>query len=385
MKICVGICEFNPFHKGHEIFIEKCRSLTRADALIMIMSGNFTQRGDVAVADKFTRAKHAVTAGADAVIELPVALATAPSELFCRSGVKIADYIGDYLCFGSEYGDINLFLTAAEFFNDEPEEYKNAVGFHLKKGDSLPSARYKALFDCKREEFSPLLYSPNNLLGLEYVKAALKMHSALQLFTYKREGNYNGIDHLSEGYSSSAARNYMISEKSELLKDLLPEYISSDLPFPLPDLDELLFYSLFSKSKEMLKNLPDCTEGLENRIYDKLRSSSNYKEFLNSVKTKRYPMSRLKRIGISSLLNIDAALLKSALDIKPYIKLLAIKKGREDILGRLKNSLPVILSGEDVKTLDSIQYEIFNKDVLASQIYDFKAGKSNNPFKFIKV
>ena len=174
------IAEFNPFHNGHLHLIESCRQSLHADRVVVIMSGDFVQRGAPSVVDKFTRTRMALECGVDAVIELPVYYALSSAEFFAQGAVSILDKLGciDYLCFGSECGDLSLLTDAARILNSEPDSFKDILGKELKNGVSYAAARETALLAClgcsveSEESAKSVLSEPNNILGVEYISAS---------------------------------------------------------------------------------------------------------------------------------------------------------------------------------------------------------------------
>lgn len=385
MKICVAICEFNPLHNGHLKFLNNCREMTNSDTVIAVMSGNFTQRGDVAVMNKLVRSRHAILAGADAVIELPTVLATAASELFCKGAINIMKNIphANTICFGSELGKADSFIEAAAFFNAEPKDYKKSVKQLLDEGESLSKARHDALLGGQYEKYAELLAYPNNILGLEYTKALLNKEGKPQaeIITYKRDKNHNGKNINLDGISSSAVRECISTANKKPLIKSIPDFVLKDLPEQLPDAGDLIFYSLIIKDKQQLKNILDCAEGLENRIKNVLKTSENFSQFLNQIKTKRYTMSRLKRIALASLLNIEGELVREAAEKKPYLKILAVKNDRTDILSLLeKSDAPLITRKSDADKLNKFQSKCFEKDIVAGDIYGLITGRKINEY-----
>ena len=180
MKICAVICEFNPLQNGHKLILEKARELSSCDFVLCIMSGNFTQRGDEAIVDKFTRAKIAVGCGADMVVHNPTVFSTSSSEIFALSNVKIANSFENitHLCFGSECGDIELLKDCANFFANEPKEYSLLLKKYLQLGNSYNQSRNLALEEYAKQnesvkQFVTLLMSPNNILAIEYIKVLI--------------------------------------------------------------------------------------------------------------------------------------------------------------------------------------------------------------------
>ena len=187
MIFCAIICEYNPLHAGHAYQIAEAKRLSGADAVLCVMSGNFVQRGEAAILDKYTRAKHAVLAGADAVIELPAAFATSCAELFAKGGVKLLSSLPNvkYLSFGAETPNAELFHQTAALLNDEPTALKEGVKRGLAAGKSLVRARADALGEIADNS---LLLSPNDTLGVEYARAVHSMNADIKLLPVQRLG-----------------------------------------------------------------------------------------------------------------------------------------------------------------------------------------------------
>lgn len=211
MKVAGIIAEYNPFHKGHQYHIEETRKKTGADYVVVVMSGDYVQRGEPAIADKYMRTQMALSGGADLIIEMPTIYATASAEYFATAGIGILDKLGcvNYLSFGSEWAEVEDFSAYASLFLEEPEEYKQILQEQLKLGKSFPEARAfaarKLLFDSKPEKAIEFLKEPNHILGLEYIKALKRRNSSIKPVVIKRKGNHYHENELTEGYSSATA------------------------------------------------------------------------------------------------------------------------------------------------------------------------------------
>ena len=211
MKVAGIIAEYNPFHKGHQYHIEETRKKTGADYVVVVMSGDYVQRGEPAIADKYMRTRMALSGGADLIIEMPAIYATASAEYFATAGIGILDQLGcvDYLSFGSEWAEVEDFSAYATLFLEEPEEYKQILQEKLKSGKSFPEARAFAagnlLFDSKPEKAIEFLKEPNHILGLEYIKALKRRNSLIRPVVIKRKGNHYHENKLTENYSSATA------------------------------------------------------------------------------------------------------------------------------------------------------------------------------------
>lgn len=211
MKVAGIIAEYNPFHKGHQYHIEETKKKTGADYVVVIMSGDYVQRGEPAIADKYMRTRMALSGGADIVIEMPAIYATASAEYFATAGIGILDRLGcvDYLSFGSEWAEVEDFSAYATLFLEEPDEYKKLLQEQLKKGQSFPEARAfaagKLLFDSKPEQATQFLKEPNHILGLEYIKALKRRNSSIKPVVIKRKGNHYHENELTQHLSSATA------------------------------------------------------------------------------------------------------------------------------------------------------------------------------------
>ena len=311
MKICGVICEYNPFHNGHKYMLDRARAESGCDYLICIMSGNFTQRGEIAVCDKFTRAEWAVRGGADAVIELPAAFAVSPAELFAKGAVKLMTSLScfDCLAFGAESGSAESFISTAKALSEENRDLKGLVKEKLKQGLSLVRARSEAIAKLEPQGVDvELLNAPNNILGVEYQKALLAFASNAKILPVRRVGaGYSDISRHTDYSSAAGIRAAVQDKKYRFVRKNIPEYVFKDADkFASPALyKKIAVYSVLSKSAVDLKKIADCTEGLENRIQALAKDTSDYDALIEKITTKRYISSRIRRIFAASALNID--------------------------------------------------------------------------------
>ena len=367
MKICAIICEYNPFHNGHLYHLQQAREHSGADAVVCVMSGNFVQRGEATILDKYTRAKHAVLAGADAVIELPTLFATSNAELFAKGAVHLISSIPAVksLCFGAEQADKTAFLLAARYLNDEPQEISEKIKAEAQKGASYAKARAQAWAG-----FLPLdlLCSPNNVLGLEYTKAILAKNADLEILPIQRIGSHYSDTCLQNEFSSATAIRASI-EKGEALGENLPDFVYKDLPKRLTDtLDSLEKYALLSTSKEEIASVCDCTEGLENAFK---RAATKREPLVKTLTSARYTSSRIRRIALQNLLKIHETDIRESLQKDLYLNVLAIKKERKDLLSALgESAFPILIRAHDEEMLCGIASCAFEIDCFAEQVYN---------------
>lgn len=397
-RIAAIISEFNPLHLGHKYLLDFAKKNLRADRLIIIMSGCFTQRGIPACLDKYDRAKTAIECGADLCVELPVVAATSSAELFGKTGVSLALSLGATdIVFGAEDADARLFSDIASLLLDEPEAFKEELFASQKNGLSYPLSMKKALG--KTIEDSSLLDSPNNMLGLMYVKAM--RNKAISFHAVRRTGKghaYKLIDH--SGFSSSLSIRNALKENniaSALSQMPFPsgaileeKYNKRELVFE-DDMSDLLHLKLFENEDFTL--FSDVTEDLSNRILTLRDEFLSFSGFAALLKSKNVTLSRVTRALIHILLDIkneDVKALEKT-GFSPYVHILAMKKGATELLRNVK--VPLFASLSEKKGLSPEAEILFKKDRLAYDIYRIlltkKTGRtfkneSSRKFELIK-
>lgn len=384
MRICGIICEFNPFHNGHKYLLERAKELSGCDKILCIMSGSFTQRGDICIADKFERAKHAILCGADAVIELPAAFSVAPAEVFAKGAIKILNSIPDVttLAFGCENAETD-FMGAASLLNRESPQFKSVLTEKLAEGESYIKAYATAFEVCGGEE--DLLSHPNNILGVEYAKAILKFKSDIEILPIERIGAGYGDSELKSQFSSASAIRK--NPNDPLIKNNVPDCVFADFKDFSEEnsrFEELLRFKLLQSDSQTLQKIYGCSEGLENRLLS--LASLTFDELIESATAKRYSSSRIKRILCANLLNLYSDDCQSYLQSKLYIKPLAVKKeGADETLSALsKSEYPLILKQRDLKNLNESAQKCFKSDENAYKIWSFIANHPINDFDYVK-
>ena len=380
MKICAVICEYNPFHNGHLYQLKEAKRLSGADAILCIMSGNFVQRGEAAIVDKFTRAKHAVLGGADIVIELPTVFATSNAELFAKGAISILKNIPSVttLCFGSESADKEAFLETAKLLNNEPLEVSQKIKELSAQGISFAKARAIAWQEVAS---SNLLTSPNNILGVEYTRAILESNANIDILPIKRVGGgYNDCDLQGEFSSASAIRTAITQHNS--FDSAIPEFVKDDLPLNLTDKLEILEkHAILSRPADEIAMVCDCTEGLENAFK---KAASQEESFVDSLTSARYTSSRIRRIALQNLLKIEECFIRQTLQSALYIRILAVKKASTEVLSSISNaSLPIIVRAHDEDSLTGIAKQCYDIDCYAENIHKLLYSHINNRTIFI--
>ncbi len=358
MKIVGIIAEYNPFHQGHAYHLAHSKKVTGADYTIVVMSGNYVQRGVPAMFDKYTRTEAALREGADLVLELPLSAAVGSAEYFASGAVSllIQTRIVTDLCFGSECGDLMLLQRPAEILSDESAEYQRLLRDYLKKGEPFPKARALALRSCDTSISLELLNEPNNLLALEYLKALRKYNSAIQPHTVQRKGNHYHEMHLTDGIPASASgiRTSLIEKNgtfTDEIKEQLPfshvyEAYAGKTPITEDVFSLLLLEKLRRIQGHTLTAYFDVNEELSNRIWNCIDDFSSFSQFTDLLKTRN-----LTRTAISR------ALLHILLDIRAYeeptmFRVLGFRKNSVILLKMLteNGTLPVVtnLAGSNI-------------------------------------
>ncbi|MGG3005780.1 nucleotidyltransferase [Geobacillus stearothermophilus] len=367
MKAVGVIVEYNPFHNGHRYHLQETREKTGADCLVAVMSGNFLQRGEPAIVSKWARAKMALAAGVDLVIELPYAFAVQAAERFADGAVRLLDALGcEELCFGSESGDIAAFLAAAKTLFAQKEEFDALVRAELQRGQSFPKANAKAWDQLRSVPLD--LAQPNNVLGLAYVKAIWRHKLSIMPRTIPR---------LAAGYHDESFSHPSIASATSVRKTLRQTgQLASIAPYVPPTTLEqlrqyrqtygrwhdweayfpLLKYRLLTATKEELRRTAGIEEGVEHRLKEKITVAETFASFIAAVKTKRYTWTRLQRMCAHVLTNFTKEEQMKTSD-PTYIRLLGMSETGRRYLQRVKKELALPLITKAAKLNGDPLYE----------------------------
>ncbi len=417
MKVVGLITEYNPFHNGHLYHIEKAKKVTGADTVIVVMSGDYVQRGIPAIMPKRLRCEMALKCGASAVFELPVCYSTGSAELFATGAVSFLDQLGivDSLCFGSECNDLVLLDSIADFLCAEPDNYKSTLKEGLKHGLSFPSARQYALEKTlPSSKCLEIIKNPNNILGIEYLKALKRLHSSMKPYTIERKGASYHDTELHQKYSSASAIRSLLEYSSKSIElenysnydntplhnilDKLEEQVPKDclqilkddhhITYPLyqNDFSLLLKYKLLNKSAKDLIRYMDVSEELANRICNQMEYFFNFKQFSERLKTKELTQTRITRALLHIMLGIKKDQVKAYVKggIHHYARILGVRKESTSILGTLSVSshLPLVVNPSRTDQLSGIGKAMLFQDILASNLYNSViTDKYKTPYK----
>ncbi|MBR2578832.1 MAG: nucleotidyltransferase family protein [Clostridia bacterium] len=379
MKICAVIAEFNPFHCGHKYIIEQAAKAGFTH-IVAIMSGNFVQRGEPAIFSKKIRTQTALSNGVDLVVEMPCVWALSSAEKYAETGVYLANALGcvDSLVFGSECGDLEK-LSEIEKTLRNPE-FHSILQNNLKQGITFAKAREQAISDLlKSADVSEILSTGNNILGIEYIKAIRNLNSDIKPLTFRRNKNFKSASQIRE----------LIKRDNKSYRDYAP-YSAEILESPKDIFwgEKGIISVLKNMHLEDFAKLPDISEGLENKIYNSLSKCSGLENLLSLSKSKRYTMSRIKRIIMCAYLRIYNNIQSK---YPPYLRVLgATKKGLEILnTAKQKASLPIISKFSDLSSKDDFSKKVFETECRATELYGVFGEKleipeSDKKFKFIR-
>ena len=422
MKTLAIISEYNPFHNGHLYQFSKSKEITGADCILVAMSGNFVQRGEPAIINKWARADMALAAGADLVIEMPFVFSTQDANGFALGGITLLNSLNvvQYLCFGCENNNRNMLLAIGRFLGNENTNYKTLVKENSKKGFEYPKARAQAICEYQENfgidqlkitssiQLMEILSSPNNILAIEYMKHLLKIKSSILPIPIKRIGAAYHEETIQKSISSATSiRNeilqnikypYQIDKKSSgKIKSVMPisaynildkELSEGRAPVSLNRYEQYILATLRNIPKEKLSLIHGVNEGLENRIKNAALKSTSIDMLLYSIKTRRYTLTKIKRI----LLHVMTGLLKEDVALfnnygAMYIRVIGFSHKGKTLLKKIKknSSLPIItkLSNflREVNSEKSLHYKdllkMINYDILATDLYNLGYSKVN--------
>lgn len=386
MKTVGIIAEYNPFHNGHRYQIQQVKQMTGADFVIVLMSGNFVQRGTPAIVDKYTRCTMALEGGADMVFELPAFFATSSAEAFAYGAISIFHKLGfiDEICFGCETPDLSLLSAIADLLLLEPKEYRENLTTYQKQGFSYPAARQKALIAYFEQhpihafssnQWTNCIEQPNNILGIAYIQALKNLQSSITPVPIQRTGNAFHSTTIEGTFASATAiRKSCISDTNlQSLQSVVPPYVLSALhsklkkTFPITenDFSSLLYYKL-QQEKEYI-NYADITEDFANKLQKTFSFHENFTTLVERLKTKDLVYTRICR----NLLHILLEITKEEPKWNPeYVRLLGFKKSSSSLLKRTE-AISVITKVADArKHLSEEAFSYFQKDIRISHLYN---------------
>ena len=387
-KVLGIIAEYNPFHNGHLYHIKKSIEETGASSVICVMSGNFVQRGNTSIVDKWTKTKMALANGVDLVLELPTIYSVSSAENFAEGAIRLLDSlkIVDTISFGMEAKDIASLNNIANVLYTEPKEYTTILEHELRKGVSFPKARENAVMmylnDIK--QYANILTGSNNILAIEYLKAIKKLQSKLNPIGIRREKVlYNDEIIIDDFASATAIRKMIATGQFSDIQKVMPkssyalladELRKGHYVLDLSKFQKEIIYNLRKMSVEEIAQLVDVSEGLENAIKNAANSSNNLVDFVNIVKSKRYTQTRIQRILIYALLGITNSKMLAFKKAVPYARVLGFNENGKQLISQIaKKNKKVQIVTSVKKYMDEsknkVLKEMLETDILATNVY----------------
>lgn len=400
MKVLGIITEYNPFHNGHKYHIEQAKKITGADYVVLVMSGSFTQTGNIALVNKFKRANIACRYGVDLVIELPTIYATSSAEYFSKGAINLLNELGiiDCICFGAEEESIEKLIDISDILIKNEQQIFKTIKNNTNKDLSFPKARELAISNIfsnlEKSEYLEILSKPNNILGIEYLKSLNILNSNIQPYLIKRDTlvNHNDVNISDTNKSFTSATSIRNKLKEDINSDLssyIPYYSNellktSKLCFN-EDLFNLLKYKISSMNITDLKNIHEVTEGLENRIKETNIISKTYEELVRNIKTKRYTETKIKRILLNILLNITKDFFNENIQNNTtYAHIISLSNNGKILLSEIskKSKLNIFTSINDKilnnSKIDKDVIDLLNLDIIATNIHSGISGEYLN-------
>lgn len=369
------IAEYNPFHNGHMHQIEKIKEIFPDEEIILVLSGNFTERGDLSIINKWKKCDIAIKAGINLVVELPFIFATQSADTFSFGAVSILNELKvDKLVFGSESNNIDDLITIAKC-QIENEDFDKLVKIYSKFGENYPTAISKAIYDLTEKKVN----TPNDLLGISYIKTILKNNYNIKPICIKRENNYH--DKTIKNISSATAIRKALKEKKEII-DTVPDFV-------IPYLDNLHFiddYFPILKYKiitdDDLSKYQTVDEGIENKLKKEILVCKSYEELISKIKTKRYTYNKISRMLLHILVGLKKDFVKEINNIE-YIRILGFDNIGRNYLNKIKKEIDIKILSKFERNYSKILdfelhttkiYDIFNKENLIKEEYKNHLG-----------
>lgn len=367
MAVTGIIAEFNPLHNGHYHLINTAKN---NGTVVCVISGNFVQRGDTAILEKRVRTELALLCGADLVLELPVCWSMSTAQNFALGGVSILDNIGcDRLIFGSECGDIAELERTCNILKSDSFSQKTAK--FLETGITFASARESAAIECGAS--NGILSGANNNLAIEYMLAAKSIGSEMSFSTVKRVGAMHDSSVATQGFASaSIIREKLLSGESNFVESVIPNQVEKLILngnfSSIKQIENSVLAILRSKTIKDLSNLPDLSEGIENKLFSSIRLATSLEELYNTIKVKRYTMARIRRLVLSATIGIDSSFFMKQ---PPYLRVLGFNKKGEDLIKSniSRSNIPIVMRVGEISDISLNAQKVFDVECRATDLY----------------
>jgi predicted nucleotidyltransferase len=393
VKVVGIIVEYNPLHNGHQYHFEQAKQITGADTVVAVMSGNFLQRGEPAIVNKWSRTQMALQMGADLVLELPVSYSTQSAELFAHGSVFILDATGvvDGICFGSESGEIGWMNSLSKTLIHEPEDFKRSLRTELDSGLSYPAAYGQAVRQWTARNFTNIpeseeisIHQPNNILGLHYLMAIHRIGSRIRPYTITRQkAGYHQQDITDIQIASATAIRRILFEEKNLdqitpyvpsftLEQLQNNWQAKKAPISFESFQHPLFHAILTQSVSQLSQIYECAEGMEYRLMKALRQADSVKNLIERIKSKRYTWNRIQRFLLNILLGRTKKDVQSLnlWEGPRYIRVLGFTQTGQRLLHEMRKKAKVPVITKVTREPDSMLLW----DIRAAEIYSLAYG-----------
>lgn len=373
MSVVGIVAEFNPLHNGHKFLLETAK---KYGTVVCVISGNFVQRGDTAIVEKGVRAQMALKCGADLVAELPVCYSMSTAQNFALGAVSILDALGcDMLLFGSECGEVDILRKASSIL--ESQEFSQKLPLNLNGGITFAKARQITAEQLGVEK--GILQGANNNLAIEYITACHNIGSKMQFKTVKRAGATHDSREIDEKFvSASLLREKLLQNDLEFAKKYIPkeiEYlIESGVFSNISNIENTILGVLRTKTKQELSELPDLSEGVQNKLFSAVKNATSLERLYDEIKVKRYTLARVRRLVLSAFLGVDNTMFMKK---PPYLRVLGFNKKGEELIKQTKQNskIPFVLRANEVENLSPEAKKVFELECKATDLYALSLNK----------
>ncbi len=381
------ISEYNPFHNGHKYQIDTIKNKLDGKNIIVIQSGNFVQRGDVSIASKFTRAKMALLSGADIILEIPQIFSSSSAMYFSKGSISVLDRLNiiDKICFGSENTTTDTLENISKFLINEPTEFSELIKTNMTKGFSYPKSRSLAL---EHFGYGDTIKTPNNILGVEYIKSLYELNSNIEPVTINRTNDFHEKNIKNNVTSATSIRENI--DNLELIKDTIPDIcfdiFKEDInknKYDINNLSSIFHYAFISKQKSEILKIVDMNEHLYNRLYEVIKTNFLITDIINSTVSKNYTQTRINRVILNIILdNKQEELNNFTKNGFPFVRVLGFRKEKQYLLKEMieKSNIKIITNLKNAdKILSADEMKILSNDIKKSNYFLLSnSNKSQN-------
>ena len=372
-KILGIIAEFNPFHNGHKYLIDQAKSIVNPDCTIIVMSGNFTQRGQASIINKFEKTKTVLNSGANLVVEIPTVYSISSAENFAEGGVKVLMQAKvTHIAFGVEDDNLDTIKLIANTLVDENDEFKSILKQYMDEGLSFAQSRCKALIGyLKDERIEETINQPNNILAIEYLKAIKRLNANFEIVPIKRNGEFKSSTEIrNKIFNNEEYESYVPEESKATLMENNGNFVN------LNCFEKIMIYKLRTMDANLLNELADIAEGLDNLMVKYAKETNNLEDLIKNIKSKRYTQTRIQRILLYVLFEITKDDMKLSKEIMPYVRVLGMDSEGEKILKSIDSSVLVTSVKKFYDGCSDEYKRLLDLDIKATNVYSLMNNKN---------